>query len=559
MKTLAPLVSAIFATGFADVGSIKELRTKLTALGLFGMCLSIAPVRDKSFFRPDYISSSVRALKVAVSGMFVLLVFAAPIAAPAQAYKVVGNGVYSYSPLVQGFDGNLYGAAYGIQGTYGKAGSIFRMTNSGKITTIYTFCSQPSCTDGIRPGGLVVGTDGNIYGITFQGGANTNANCNFDGTQLSCGTLFQITQTGKLTTLYSFCSVADCADGSLPVGPLIQATDGNFYGMTSSGGNTQYCTINSNGCGTIFEITSAGKLTTLYAFCGSSGCLDGAYPYGNLTEGLDGNLYGTTASGGAGAWYFNCSGCGTIFKVTPQGVLTSLYNFCISESCTDGSTPEVGLVLAANGVFYGATTGGGANNYGTIYSFTASGGLTTLYSFCSQPNCTDGEESGALIQATDGNLYGYTPFGGTTDSGTLFKITTSGALTTIYQYPYCGVSCGPGAFPQDTLLQDTNGIIYGSADVGSTGNGVIYSWTAPQLHRFVETLPSSGKVGAKVTILGNKLTGATAVSFNGTEATFTVVSGNEIATAVPSGATSGKVKVTTPGGVISTYVEFRVP
>lgn len=520
---------AFYAASSVILGSIKELRERAPIFG----CVLLA-----------------------------LLLIAAPAAVRAQTYKIVGNGVYSYSPLVQEFDGNVYGADYGWHPTYGNAGSIFRATTSGEITTIYTFCSAPNCTDGIQPGGLVVGTDGNIYGVTFQGGGNTEANCNFYGTSSSCGTLFKITPAGELTTLYNFCSQANCADGSLPVGPLIQATDGNFYGMTRAGGNPEYCPFNSGGCGTIFKISANGQFTMLYAFCKSTDCPDGALPFSSLVEGHDGNFYGTTTYGGAGLGSIDCSPsrCGTIFKVTPLGDLTTLYSFCVNENCPDGAYPEVGLVLATNGAFYGAATGGGANSYGTIFSFTVSSGLNTMYSFCSQPSCTDGEGSGALIQASDNNLYGYTPFGGTTDSGTLFKIAPGGMLTTIYNYPFCApTSCEPGAFPQAALLQDTNGSIYGTADIGSTGNGVIYSWSSPQLHRFVEALPSSGKIGTKVTILGNGLTDANAVSFNGEAATFRVVSPTEITTAVPLGATSGKVKVTTPGGVISTYAVFRIP
>jgi uncharacterized repeat protein (TIGR03803 family) len=556
MRIFTFVIRTILSASIVSDSAIRAFRTKSTIGDLFRRRLSSTRFRVENSWR----AHQCRVPKVATSVMAALMISGASVVARAQTYKVVGNGVYSYSPLVQGLDGNLYGAGYGIHGTDGEAGSIFRMTPGGKISTIYTFCTQLNCTDGVQPGGLVVATDGNIYGVTFQGGAYTAVGCNPDGTAAGCGTLFRITPAGRLTTLYNFCSLANCADGSLPVGPLIQATDGSLYGMTRSGGNTQDCTINSTGgCGTIFKISTTGDLTTRYAFCSSSGCPDGALPYANLVEGPDGNFYGTTAYGGGGAWYFNCLGCGTIFEITPQGKLTSLYSFCKIDTCPDGSTPEIGLTLATNGEFYGATVGAGAHGYGTIFSFTTSGDLTALYSFCSKPSCTDGEGSGALIQASDGDLYGYTPFGGTTDSGTLFKMTTSGTLTTIYNYPYCSqTSCEPGAFPEGTLLQDTSGIIYGSADVGSTGTGVIYSWTAPPLHRFVQALPVSGKAGTKVTILGNKLMGASAVTFNGTAAAFTVVSATEITTTVPSGATSGKVEITTPSGLISTYVVFRV-
>src|ERR1039457_2249087 len=252
---------------------------------------------------------------------------------------------------------------------------------------------------------LVQSNNGDLYGIASGGGANGQ------------GTIFKITPTGTLTTLYSFCSQSGCTDGENPEASLVQAPDGDFYGTTYEGG--------ANGQGTIFKITPTGTLTTLYSFCSQSDCADGYRPAGGLVQAANGDLYGTALGGAHGEW-------GTIFKITPSGTFTTLYSFCSQSipDCTDGAFPS-GLVQAANEDFYGTTSYGGASNtaaggYGTVFKITPSGTLTTLYSFCSQTDCTDGYFSSALIQATDGNLYGTTYFGGASGidgEGTVFKIT----------------------------------------------------------------------------------------------------------------------------------------
>jgi len=315
---------------------------------------------------------------------------------------------------------------------------------------------------------------------------------------------------------------------------LIQATNGSFYGTTSSGGVVG---------GTVFKITSRGTFTLLHSFEGT----DGSEPVGGLIQATDGNLYGTTFRGGA-------NGVGTVFKVTLAGTLTTLYSFCTQSGCTDGENPLGGLVQASNGIFYGTTYDGGANNGGTVFKITSGGTLTTLYNFGS----LDGfYPEAALIQATDGNFYGTTYLGGAGDEGTVFKITTAGTLTTLHSF--CSESgCADGETPAGALVQATNGTFYGTTPGGGTkGDGTVFS-LAVGLGSFVETLPTSGKVAAAIKILGTNLTGATAVSFNGTAATFRVVSSSEIITTVPSGATTGFVSVTTPGGTLSSNVTFRV-
>jgi uncharacterized repeat protein (TIGR03803 family) len=263
-----------------------------------------------------------------------------------------------YESLAQGLNGNFYGTT--SQGGAHSAGTVFEITPAGTLTTVYNFCSYRDCTDGSGPyAGLIQTPNGNFYGTTAQGGAN------------GYGTVFEITSTGTLTTLYSFCSQLNCADGASPEAGLVQATNGNFYGTTEQNDVSEF----GVGQGTIFEITPAGKLTTLYSFCSQPNCTDGAVPSGALIQGNNGNFYGTTQGGGNSA----CSGgCGIVFEITPAGVLTTLHTF----DGTDGAYPIGGLVQATNGNFYGTTEQGGVGEFGvdqgTVFEITPGGTLTML-------------------------------------------------------------------------------------------------------------------------------------------------------------------------------------
>jgi len=154
-------------------------------------------------------------------------------------------------------------------------------------------------------------------------------------------------------------------------------------------------------------MTRGGKLTTLYSFCSQSRCPDGEYPEGALVQAADGNLYGTTLYGGANAGPYGLGG-GTVFKITPSGALTTLYSFCSQSACADGFSLVAGLVQATDGDFYGTASGGGvADAVGTVFKITPNGTLTTLHRFCSESQCADGRgPAGALVQATNGDLYG---------------------------------------------------------------------------------------------------------------------------------------------------------
>lgn len=295
--------------------------------------------------------------------------------------------------LVLAANGDLYGTTY--FGGAGHAGTIFRIAPAGELTPLYSFCSQTGCAR-YPEAGLVQGTDGDFYGVTEDGGA--------DGP----GVVFKITQNGSLTTLHSFCSQSGCADGEIPYAGLIQAADGNLYGTTTGGG--------ANGQGTVFRITPSGQLTTLYNFCAQVGCADGADPVAALVQSRDGSFYGTTYYGGT-------AGLGTVFRITPAGTLTTLHSFCSESGCADGQGSWAQLIQATDGNFYGTTYAGGIHGGGTIFSMTPDGTLTTLYSFCAQSACADGKTLYAgLVQDTDGTFYGTTYAGGARGFGTVFSL-----------------------------------------------------------------------------------------------------------------------------------------
>jgi uncharacterized repeat protein (TIGR03803 family) len=442
--------------------------------------------------------------------------------------------------LVQAANGYLYGTtgAGGISG----AGTVFRISTTGAETPLYTFDTGGGDPDGEgNSAALVQAANGTLYGTT-QG---NSGGCG--GPNGTCGVFYKITPAGALTILYDFCAVGggSCLDGTTTEAALVQASNGDFYGTNQASG--------AYDAGTIFKLTPSGVLTTLHSFCSLQqyeDCPDGAPAYSPLVQGTDGNLYGTTGYGGAN--FFD----GTAFKITPGGTFTTLHSFGTNGDL--GEYPTGGLVQAANGNFYGTTEAGGATGYGSFYTMTPSGTVTTLYSFCPTGNCTDGNApTGRLLLATDGNFYGLTTGGGANNVGTIFQLTPSGALTTLHNFD---LTDGYGG---GTIIQDTSGTLYGTTLEGGINYqtcacGTVFSLQMG-LRPFVETLPVSGRVGASVTILGTNLTGATSVTFNGTAATFTVKSKSEITTTVPVGATTGTVKVVTAhSGTLSSNVVFTV-
>jgi uncharacterized repeat protein (TIGR03803 family) len=293
-------------------------------------------------------------------------------------------------------------------------------------TTLHSF----NRTDGSSPEAtLVQGNDGNFYGTTPLGGAHAK------------GTLFKINSTGNLTTLHSFSGSP--GDGAVPIGGLVQATDGNFYGTTASGGAFFQ--------GTVFRMTSSGVITVLHSFNTFLG--EGAVPVAGLIQGTDGNFYGTTAVGGQ---HFQ----GTIFKIGATGNLTTLHSF--SGSPNDGSNPVAGLVQGSDGNFYGTTPSGGQHFQGIVCRISQGGGFTVLHSFSGYP-AEGGVPFAALVQGNDGNFYGTTAIGGAHFKGTVFKIGAAGTLTTLHSF---SGSNGEGANPVAELVQGSDGNFYGTTVLG---------------------------------------------------------------------------------------------
>ena len=486
--------------------------------------------------------------------------------------SVKRSGSYPYAGVVEGSDGNFYGTTFfgGVSGF----GTIFRMTPGGELTTLVEFTGTAGANPGSYPEAkLVQGSDGNFYGTTSSGGAG------------SYGTVFKMTPGGQLTTLLEFTGNAGENPGTSPQAALFQGTDGNFYGTTVLGG------VSSGlGSGTVFRVTPGGELTTLVEFTGNAGGNPGSHPYAGLVQGSNGSFYGTTWDGGT-------SDLGTVFQMTPDGELTTLVNFTNNGASNKGRGPRAKLVQASDGNFYGTTEEGGASDNGTIFRMTLGGELTTLVEFTD----TTGENLGsrpaaALIQGSDGNLYGTTFFGGVSRRGTVFRITLGGELTTLVGFTDTAGD-KPGRFPFASLVQGSDGNLYGTASGGGSGdNGTVFRMTpGGELTTLVEFAgivvgddPGSYPYAGLVEGSGGNLYGTTrdgGVSDNGT--VFRMTPGGELTTLVEftgfggdspgiapvdgvakgsdgnfygttsqGGSNDGTVFKMTPDGELTTLVEF---
>ena len=276
------------------------------------------------------------------------------------------------------------------------------------------------------------------------------------------------------SVLYSFCSQSNCTDGSTPYAGLVFDQRGNLYGTTDYGG--------ANGSGVVFELSPAGEETVLHSFCTQTNCTDGAEPVAGLVIDQSGNLYGTTYYGGrvdSSSCLSGRTGCGVVFKVTPEGEETVLHSFCAENNCTDGELPLAGLVFDQKGNLYGTTDAGGAHGYGVVFRLTSEGKQTVLYSFCARggSSCTDGRHpSAGLVLDRRGNLYGTTEYGGLYGSGVVFKLTLEGKQTVLYSF--CGHNppyCTDGANPMAAVVLDQKGNLYGTTYFGGTyGFGLVF-------------------------------------------------------------------------------------
>lgn len=339
------------------------------------------------------------------------------------------NGAVPMAGVIQGKDGNFYGTTSDTN-TITTKGHIYKLTPGGTITTLHAFDGIGGTLAGMAPEtALVQGSDGAFYGTTNQAAGGS-------------GSVFKVTADGTFTNLYTFNYPTNATDGSEPLSALVEGTDGNFYGTTIAGG------INVlNNCGTVFKITPSGTLTTIYAF----DCVAASQPSGDIVFGADGALYGTTQAGGT-------AGYGTIYKLAMDGTLTVLHSF----NLTDGSLPVGGLMLGSDGNFYGTTSLGGSSSEGAIFKIAPDGTFTSLHSLSgldgSAPN-------GTLVEGKDGNFYGAT-------SQTIFQITPSGTYTKLLDLSKPATN---GAAPFGDLILATDGALYGTTSGGGANNdGVVY-------------------------------------------------------------------------------------
>jgi uncharacterized repeat protein (TIGR03803 family) len=347
------------------------------------------------------------------------------------------NGAAPWGSLMQATDGYLYGVAQSTQ----DQGTVFQMTLDGLLTNLARFHG----TNGTAPvGHLLQGSDGNFYGMTAYGGAYPGGEYN-----LGLGTVFRMTLDGTLTTLASF----DGTNGYCPRGWLVEGPDRSFYGTTTCGGSA-YSGSRSL-YGTVFRITPGGVLTTLVSFDHTNG----AIPFDGLVLGKDGNFYGTVDDGGD-------NDSGGVFKLTGGGLFTPMVWL------TNGASPMCGLVQTVDGDLYGGTSCGpfGPRTNDTIFKVSTNGTLTTVARF----NGANGTYPCALVQGTDGNLYGVTRSGGPSDVGTVFRVTPDGTLTTLASF---GGTNGDHPWG---IIQAGNGAFYGTtAEGGTFGLGTIFRLSVP--------------------------------------------------------------------------------
>lgn len=451
-------------------------------------------------------SASARVLARVAGVVFLsiaLLFFWAQIAR-AQVYQdlhdfAVGSGSPAYPWLMaEGRDNNLYGVT-ATGGMYSK-GSIFKIGASGGFHVIHNFDG----THGSTPiGGLTLGLDGNLYGMAELGGANGDGN------------IFRITPAGAFTVLYDF---KGGPDGEFPVSPLIVGADGNFYGTSYPGA--------------AFRMTPAGVLTVIASIPASS--------FGPLLQAKDGSFYGVSQLGGKNS-------AGTVYRIAGK-TSTIVHSF----DGPSGSYPIGGLVEGADGNFYGTTTAGGSTNAGVIYRITPSGGYSVMVDWDGKHTQNGYQAFAGLIAGADGNLYGATIWGGAFGDGVIFSMAIDGTYSVLYNF---GAPQGDGAYA--TPIQHTNGELFGITNRGgAAGDGVVYSFE-DGLEPFIKLITNAGLVGGTVGILGSGFSQTTGVTFNGTPASFHVVSDTYMNATIPSGET-GFVTVNRASGNLTSGRIFRV-
>lgn len=486
------------------------------------------------------------------------------------------DGANPQGVLIQGSDGNLYGTAF--QGGTSGRGTVFKVSTGGTFTTLHSFSTVQGDdnADGANPvAGVTQGTDGAYYGVTTVGG------------DVGFGEFYKVTSSGTFTSLHDFGGV----EGANPQASLLLADDGNFYGTAPKGG--------ANNNGTVFQLTPSGTVTVVHFFSGA----DGANPTGGLIEGSDCYLYGTTYNGGS-------NGSGTVFRLSKDGkTYQVLYNFTgltyngKSFVNNDGAGSNATLAKGTDGNFYGVCYNGGANGSGTVFQVTPTGVLTPLHEFAYYYNYSinsDGANPSGILQASDGNYYGTGIYGGAHGYGTVYKVSYTG-LAIVGLSPNV-VSAGGGNF---TLTVNGMGFVSGAtvnwngtalsttyvsasqltavvpanliastgyasvtvtnpdSTVSNTGTVSVVN-AKPALTSLSPSSANAGGAGFTLTVKGNSFSASSVVNWNGSALTTTYVSATEIKAAVPASliANAGKASVTVttpcPGGGASVTKTFTI-
>ncbi len=456
-------------------------------------------------------------------------------------------------------NGTLFGTTQesGSFNVEGAAGTVFTVDiGSGQESVLYTFGGGFHGPDGALPSSsLETDAKGNLYSTTLGGGSN-DAVCGEGG----CGIIFEMSPDGTETILYTF---TGGADGAGPNGIIFDSA-GNLYG-TALGGVYQNC--NGGGCGVVFKLAPSGNLTVLYSFTGGS---DGAGPAaGSLTIDKAGNLYGATAYGGnlSACVVGSRIGCGVVFKIDPNGNESVLHTF---TGGADGAQPNGSLLLDPKGNLYGTTFSGGPrtcrglpDSYpgcGVVFELTASGTLKVLHGFRGAAYGDGASPDAGLMWDGVANFFGTTYRGGTYNDGSVFQLNRDG-ITLLHSFN----QKVDGWLPQAGVIRDAQGNLYGTT-AGNNYNcpfgsgqgycGTVFKVVAPpQITRFT---PASGSVGTTVSISGVSLSQTTEVTFNGVQSGFTMNSDKLVTATVPTGATTGKIAITSPGGTATSSTSFTV-
>lgn len=379
--------------------------------------------------------SKKASLKLPVLAAVVTLAFAAvrPVLAQTETVLHSFDGKDGCLPgyrLTLDSAGNLYGSTVG---NYPGIGSIFKLAPTGALKVLYRFPDSQQRL--FTTGKLVIDNQGNLYGVDQTGGTSGN------------GSIFRLTPSGAFQILYSFTGKGD---GAFPNG-VITDGHGNFYGTTNMGG--------AFGQGTVFEFTPGHAVNVLYSFMGKS---DGGEPFdAALYRDAQGNLYGTTMFDGGKI------SLGVVFKVTPQGTESVLHTFL---GGSDGAHPKGSLIADSDGNLYGGTSSGEGLSGGTVFRITPTGVMTELHTFSG----SDGFDPNAgLAMDAQGNLYGTTFSGGTSNGGVVFEITPESAESVLHNF-----EGSDGATPYSGLIIDRQGTLYGTTGFGGAFNqGTVFQVT----------------------------------------------------------------------------------